>query len=427
MSFAVIGVNHKNCPVEIRERVTFTHSKVIQGLQCLKKQGIKEVVILSTCNRSEIYIEDERVEEAQQKVIAFYKKCFKQSGSEEDLSPYLFCYQHEEAIRHLFRVAVGLDSIVLGEDQILGQVKTAYKDAMEQKTSGKITHKIFREAITLAKRIKSEMKISEYPLSISHIAIQFLKEKQGSLKGKRALIIGLGQMSKLTLQYLLEERLDQIYVTNRSHNKALEMKRVLKGIEVIPYEQRYEILHEVDFVISATASPHTILTYEEMPLIEKRLDIMDIAMPRDIDENIDKLPYVAVYHIDHLKEISKANTVIRETLSIKAEERIEEKILDLMKWLEQLKIEEVVQGLDRYCQDIKAHTTKLLAKKIGRSIDEEVINEIMTETLKRCIRTPIVHLMKEEDTSKREAYAKVLSELFELDSVLDHRKFKNKN
>ena len=414
MSFAVIGVSHKNCPVEIREKVTFTQSKRLESLAYLKGQGIKEIVILSTCNRSEIYIEDNEIKEAKEKVISFYKAYFKQNGGNGDLSAYLFDEENEGAIRHLFRVAVGLDSIVLGEDQILGQVKAAYEEANTQKTSGKITHKIFQEAIGLAKKIKSEMKISEYPLSISHIAIQFLKEKQGTLQGKSALIIGIGQMNKLTTQYLLEEKLEHIYITNHTHKRALEFKQTIKDVQVIDYKKRYEFLKEVDFVISATASPHTILTYEKMPQLKKPLDIMDIAMPRDIDENINKIQGVQVYHIDHLKQISKTNETIRRALSQKAEFAIEERIVKLLKWLGQLNVENVVKGLEDYCQTVKTHTAKFLSKKMKSDVDKEVLETIMTEALKRCIRRPIAELMKIEEADKRSHYAQVLSELFEL-------------
>lgn len=420
MSFAVIGVNHKNCPAPVRERVTFTQSKLLEGLKNLKDQGIQEVVILSTCNRSEIYIEDPEIKDAIQKVVDFYKAYAIRSQEEKhrpleyegNLEDYLFTEEGEMAIRHLFRVAVGLDSIVLGEDQILGQVKKAYSDAMEQGASGKVLNKIFREAISLGKKVKHEVKISEHPLSISHIAIKFLKQKQGTLKGKKGLMIGLGQMNELTVKYLIEEELEGIYVTNRSHGKVITFSEIYPEIIPIDYEKRYEILSDMDFVISATASPHTILTYEEMPKLHKPLDIMDIAMPRDIDARIDELPMASVYHVDHLKKISEENSAMRVLLAEKAEGYIDEAIEKLMKWIDQLEVQEVVQGLDAYCGEIKEHTIRFLSKKLKTPIEEETLELILTETLKRCIRTPIAKLMSMEK-GEREGYAKVLNELFD--------------
>lgn len=420
MSFAVIGVNHKNCPAPVRERVTFTQSKLLEGLKNLKDQGIQEVVILSTCNRSEIYIEDPEIKDAIQKVVDFYKAYAIRSQEEKhrpleyegNLEDYLFTEEGEMAIRHLFRVAVGLDSIVLGEDQILGQVKKAYSDAMEQGASGKVLNKIFREAISLGKKVKHEVKISEHPLSISHIAIKFLKQKQGTLKGKKGLMIGLGQMNELTVKYLIEEELEGIYVTNRSHGKVITFSEIYPEIIPIDYEKRYEILSDMDFVISATASPHTILTYEEMPKLHKPLDIMDIAMPRDIDARIDELPMASVYHVDHLKKISEENSAMRVLLAEKAEGYIDEAMEKLMKWIDQLEVQEVVQGLDAYCGEIKEHTIRFLSKKLKTPIEEETLELILTETLKRCIRTPIAKLMSMEK-GEREGYAKVLNELFD--------------
>lgn len=412
MRFAVIGVNHRNCPIEVREKVSFTHSKQLACLHELKEvQKLQEVVLLSTCNRSEIYIYDEEIEGAILKGIAFYQSHFEK----EDIKPYLYIRQGEEAIGHLFEVAAGLDSIVVGEDQILGQVKKAHSDAMNEHTSGKVLNKIFREAISTAKQIKSEIKISEHPLSISHIAVKFLKEKQGSLQGKKALVIGTGQMNELTIKYLLEENIGEIYVTNRTHSKAVELTELYEGLIPVSYEKRYEILPKVDIVVSATASPHIILHVKDMPPLTKRLDIMDIAMPRDIDPAVDGIECANVYDIDALKMISKANNARRLELVLAAQNEIEKAIKKLVKWLEALSVEEVIQGLDTYCEEIKVHTTRLLSKKkVSEEIDEEAMGMIMTEALKRCMRTPIAKLMTTENPELRAQYAKMLSELFEL-------------
>lgn len=412
MRFAVIGVNHRNCPIELREKVSFTHTRQLECLHELKVvQKLQEVVLLSTCNRSEIYIYDEEIEEAILKGIAFYQSHFEK----EDIKPYLYIRQGKEAIKHLFEVAAGLDSIVVGEDQILGQVKKAHSDAMSEHTSGKVLNKIFREAISTAKQIKSEIKISEHPLSISHIAVKFLKEKQGTLEGKKALVIGTGQMNELTIKYLLEENIGEIYVTNRTHTKAVALTELYEGLFPVPYEKRYELLPQMDIVVSATASPHVILQAREMPDIVKRLDIMDIAMPRDIDPLIDEMDQVNVYDIDALKMISKANNKRRLELVLIAQKEIEKAIKKLIKWLEKLSVEEVVQGLDAYCEEIKVHTTRLLSKKIlSEEIDEEAMGMIMAEALKRCMRTPIAKLMTTENQEQRMQYAKMLSELFEL-------------
>ena len=412
MRFAVVGVNHRNCPIEVREKVSFTHTKLLGCLHELRvEKNLQEVVILSTCNRSEIYIYDEDIESAVLKGIAFYQSHFEN----EEITPYLYIRQGEDAIKHLFEVAAGLDSIVIGEDQILGQVKKAHSDALSEHTSGKILNKIFREAISTAKVIKSEIKISEHPLSISHIAVKFLKEKQKTLEGKKVLVIGTGQMNELTIKYLLDEHIGEIYVTNRTHTKAAELSELYEGLIPVSYEKRYEVLPQVDMVISATASPHIILQAKQMPNLTKKLDIMDIAMPRDIDPAINEMELVNVYDIDALKMISQINNERRLELVIAAQKEIEKAIKKLMRWLETLNIEEVIHGLDAYCEEIKVHTTRLLSKKlISEEIDEEAMHMIMEEVLKRCMRTPIAKLVTTENLELRAQYTKVLSELFEL-------------
>lgn len=412
MSFAVIGVNHKSCPIEIREKVSLTHSRMVASLHELKEnQSISEVIMLSTCNRSEIYLYDEQSQEAVKKVTQFYESHFE----DKEITPYLFTYEGEEAIRHLFRVAAGLDSIVIGEDQILGQVKKAHSDALEEHTSGKVLNKIFREAVSTAKQIKNELKISENPLSISRIAVKFLKEKQETLKDKKVLVIGTGQMNELTIKYLLEEEIGPIYVTNRTHSKAVALTECYEGLISVPYEERYEMLQEVDFVISATASPHIILQNERVPEITHPLYIMDIAMPRDIDVAINEREHIEVYDIDDLKSISASNNASRLQKAEKAEELIALAMDKLLKWLEALNVADVIQGLEAYCNEIKLHTGRLLSKKLNsRELDEEDLNLVMAEALKRCMRTPIAKLMSTEDKTERAQYAKVLTELFEL-------------
>lgn len=437
MGFAVIGVNHRSCPIEIREKVSFTHGRLLECLQKLKyEKKLREIILLSTCHRSELYIYDEEIEKSIIKGIAFYESYFKTQSTEkeviekevtekevtekeaidkEGIKPYLYIKQDEEAIRHLFEVAAGLDSIVIGEDQILGQVKTAHSDAMSEGACGKVLNKIFREAVSTAKQIKRDIKISEQPLSISHIAVKFLKEKQGTLEGKKALVIGTGKMNELTIKYLLEENIGEVYVTNRTHTKAVELTEIYDGLISVPYRKRYEMLPKMDIVISATASPHIILQANKMPALMKRLDIMDIAMPRDIEPAIHEMEFARVYDMEALGRIAEANNMRRLELVAVAQKEIEKATLKLMKWLEALNVEEVIQGLDLYCEEIKIHTTRVLSKKkVGEEIEEEAMHRIMTEALKRCMRKPIAKLMTIENPELRRQYAKMLSELFEL-------------
>ena len=211
MNIGVIGINHNLAPINIRENVSFTDVQKIEAINYFLDRDIDEVVILSTCNRSEIYIQAKNIDEKIKFLEDFYERFFNVA----DIKEYLFSKKNTSAVEHLFKVASGLDSIVLGEDQILGQVKDAHDFSMQLGSSKKIFNKLFREAINVAKDIKNTTKISHQPLSISYIGVKFIQSKIGKLEGKKALLIGMGKMNKLTIKYLKEEKLDTIYVSNR--------------------------------------------------------------------------------------------------------------------------------------------------------------------------------------------------------------------
>ena len=319
------------------------------------------------------------------------------------------------AIEHLFKVASGLDSIVLGEDQILGQVKDAHDFSMQLGSSKKIFNKLFREAVNIAKDIKNTTKISHQPLSISYIGIKFLQNKVGNLEGKKALVIGIGKMNRLTMKYLEEEKLDTIYVSNRSHGKVIELESEFKNIVPIRYEDRYKVMNDVDIVISATASPHMIIKYDEMPEIQRKIFMMDIALPRDIDPKINELENIEVYDIDNLKDIHDKNDKKRKELAKIGYEMISEKNIEFTEWLDSIKIDPTIESLNYKCLEIREDTLEYIYRKTNlNNRDKKIIDKMLTSALKRLIREPIINLKQTKDKGKREEYIKLVEELFEL-------------
>ncbi|CAH2212015.1 glutamyl-tRNA reductase [Tepidibacter aestuarii] len=411
MKVAVVGVNHNTAPIRIREKVSFTESKKIEGSNFLLDNGIEEVIILSTCNRSEIYIVGKDIDSKVDIVKDFYEDYF----DEKDIREYLFDKKHKEAINHIYEVASGLDSLVLGEDQILGQAKEAMLFSMELGFSGKILNKLFREAITTSKNIKNETKISENPLSISYIGVKFLKQKLKSLKNKKALIIGVGKMSILALKHLIEEDLDEIYMTNRSHKKVLDLSDDFPMVKPIEYEKRYEILKDVDIVITATASPHTIIKKDEMMDIDNEIYIMDIALPRDVEESVSELPNINVYDIDNLKKISDENEQRRIQLSKVAKEIIDESINEFLDWMSSIKVDPTIKSLNERCSDIQSDTLDYIYRKLDLDCREKkIIEKMLTSALKRVIREPIIKLKSTKDEGKVKDYTSIIEELFDL-------------
>ncbi len=411
MDIGVIGVNHNLAPISIREGVSFTDLQKIEAINYLLDKEIEEIVILSTCNRSEIYIQSPNIEEKVKVVEDFYESFFNSSG----VKKYLFSKTNREAIEHIYNVTAGLDSIVLGEDQILGQVKDAHNFSMQLGASKKGFNKLFREAITTSKDIKNTTKISQQPLSISYIGVKFLEEKIGSLEGKNALVIGIGKMSKLTMTHLEEEKVNTIYVSNRSHGKIKEIQHEYKNIVPIEYDDRYKVLNDVDIVISATASPHIVVKYENMPKIENKVYMMDIALPRDIDPRINDLENVEVYDIDNLKEIHDKNDKKRKELANIGYKMIDSSIDEFMEWVDSTQIDPTIESLNDKCLEIREDTLDYIFRKLDLdNREKKIIDKMMTSALKRLIREPIINLKQTKDKGKREEYIKLVEELFEL-------------
>ena len=411
MDIGVVGVNHNLAPISIREGVSFTDLQKIEAINYLLDKEIEEIVILSTCNRSEIYIQSPNIEEKVKVVEDFYQSFFNSSG----VKKYLFSKTNREAIEHIYNVTAGLDSIVLGEDQILGQVKDAHNFSMQLGASKKGFNKLFREAITTSKDIKNTTKISQQPLSISYIGVKFLEEKIGSLEGKNALVIGIGKMSKLTMTHLEEEKVNTIYVSNRSHGKIKEIQHEYKNIVPIEYDDRYKVLNDVDIVISATASPHIVVKYEDMPKIENKVYMMDIALPRDIDPRINDLENVEVYDIDNLKEIHDKNDKKRKELANIGYKMIDSSINEFMEWVDSTQIDPTIESLNDKCLEIREDTLDYIFRKLDLdNREKKIIDKMMTSALKRLIREPIINLKQTKDKGKREEYIKLVEELFEL-------------
>ena len=413
MNIGVVGVNHNLAPINVREAVSFTDTKKIEAINILLDREIDEIVILSTCNRSEIYISGENIQQKVDEVANFYKDYF----GVKDIEQYLFKKTNLEAIQHLFDVTAGLDSLVVGEDQILGQVKDAHEFCMKLGATKKVFNKLFRDAVTTSKEIKTITKISQQPLSISYIGVKLLKEKMGTLEGKNALIVGLGKMNLLTLNHLEEENVKNIYIANRNIEKTKEIENKFDNIIPIEYSDRHKIIQEksIDIVISATSSPHLVIKYDDMPKLDKKIYIMDIALPRDIDTKLKELNYVELYDIDDLKEIHDKNDIKRNELAQKAQEIIKIKIDEVTEWLDLTFIDPTIQSLNSKCIEIKEDTLEYIFRKIDlNQREQKIIDKMLGSALKRVIREPIINLKQVKNKGQREEYIKVIEDLFEI-------------
>jgi len=337
----LIGTNHKFSPLELRERISFSKKSVRQALLLLKDNPVlKGGVILSTCNRVELYATTEDLAAGITELENFL--CQFHEINQETLLPYLYIYKDKEAIGHLFSVACGLDSLILGETQILGQLKSAFIEANSIGFVDGYLETIFNAAITFAKRIHQTTGICEGKVSIGSLTIDFIKEKLGSLSGKDILIIGVGKVSELVLKYLRDEKPKVIFIANRTFEKAKELASRI-GASAVRFDKLPQLVKRADIVISATLSPHFIIKKETLNgLISRKLLIIDLAVPRDVDPRVRQIENVELFDLEGLSSIVQKNLEKKRIEAEKIKKLIEQEVDLLWKRLTVLEREEVL-------------------------------------------------------------------------------------
>ncbi len=329
MKLLLTGLNHRTAPVEVRERLAFEDKSLPEALADLKRRpGLLEGMILSTCNRVEVAVtadEQADVESAVENFLADSKRV-----ERAWVTPYLYRFDGPEAIRHLFRVASSLDSMVVGEPQILGQMKSAYALARAQGTVGGFLGQVMDRALSVAKRVRSETDIGESAVSVSYAAVELAREIFGKLQGKKVLVIGAGKMAESAARHLRRAGVSEILVTNRTRERAQAMAEECGG-RVIDYEYFEDVVPEVDIVLASSGAPHFILTREQMrSAMGKRRNrpmfLIDIAVPRNIDPAVNEVESVFLYDIDDLGKVVNDNLRGRIETAKDAEEIVREEV-----------------------------------------------------------------------------------------------------
>ena len=414
INISVLGIDHQYS-AEIREKVAFSETQKIEFTTRLFDLGVEEAVILSTCNRSEVYFLDRWKNDAvRNQVMDTYIDYFHLENAEK----YIYRYHDKDAIEHIFRVTSGLESAVVGEDEILRQVKEAYEFAHQFNNTSKVFNRLFQEAIKAAKEIKSKLKISEIPLSTGYIGLKYLEEKMGTFEDKTMLIIGFGKIGKLFYQYGKELPFKEICVCNRSADTVKCVIEDNDNTAYIPYGSCHTVLDKADVVITATSCPHFVLKAENMPERKKPLYMLDMAIPRNIDTAIDNLENYHLYNIDVLKEMSARNEESRKALTEKAETIIERATEEFLVWLKRTAQDPIIESLNRSVDDILEDHLQYLFKKITvNNRERTIITRTMEAALKKAVRNPIIALKSIEDEEKRAHYADVLGELFQLNET----------
>ncbi|MEK4246145.1 glutamyl-tRNA reductase [Psychrobacillus sp. FSL K6-2684] len=407
MHTLVVGVNYRTAPIEIREKLSFIEAELPNAMQALQEQkSILENVIVSTCNRTEIYATVDQLHTGRYYVKQFLANWF--DIPMENLSRYLFIHEDNEANNHLFRVTAGIDSMVLGETQILGQVKKSFLNGQENGTTGTIFNQLFKQAVTFAKRAHAETSIGENAVSVSYAAVELGKKIFGSLNHKHVVILGAGKMGELAIQNLHGSGAEKVTVINRTYEKAKELASKFEG-NAKPMDELQCALLEADILISSTGATEYVIDYELMQFVDrlrkgKPLFMVDIAVPRDLDPQIGDLPNVFLYDIDDLQGIVEANLAERERAAAQINKMIETEIDQFNEWVTTLGVVPIISALRQKANRIQVETMSSIENKMPNLTDRErkILNKHTKSIVNQLLKEPILQA-KELSTSKNPA------------------------
>ena len=412
MVFGYVGVCYQETPLAVRELVSFTDSKKTELWNELEKIEVRQCVVLSTCNRSEIFFFFQSHKITMQQI----RQCYEAVFPGVPIGNYMKEMQGEEAMAYLFRVTAGLESLVLGEDQILGQVVEAMDFARTMGHSGKELERIVRDAVTCAKQIKTEYRISEKSLSVSYVGIQMLQKYSG-IEGKKVLVIGSGKTAALALTYLVDGGAASILLCSRNTEHARELLAVYPQLTVIEYKDRYQEMAHCEIVVSATASPHLVVKKEEWSRPDNgEMIFLDLATPRDVDARLAEEEGVRVIDMDTLQQIAEKNQKERERLASLCQSLIQQKTEETMEWLRQSRMDTTIENLQKRCQGIVEDSYEYLNRKLSLSHREQkIVKKVLNASLQRLLREPIQELKQLEDDETQREYKKVLEHLFRME------------
>src|SRR5579871_2365871 len=391
MKFSITGVNHKSAPVEVRERLAFDENSLPEALLELKRRpGFCEGMILSTCNRVEIALTCLDEPSAGLEVDQFLADTRK--VERQWVTPYLYRYEDSAAILHLFRVAASLDSMVVGEPQILGQLKTAYALAKQHGAVSGFLNNLLTRAFSVAKRVRSETDIGANAVSVSYAAVELARDIFGTLKDKKVMIVGAGKMSELAARHLRRSGATHVYVTNRTRERAEEMAQLFDG-KIVDYTQFLSFLPEVDIVIASSGAPHYIILRDDMKkVIEARKNrpmfLIDIAVPRNIEPSVNTLDNVFLYDIDDLQKVVATNLEGRQHSAEEAEAIIREEVERMMARLKQREVVPTIVSLQEQLELMRTTELARMRGKFGNLTPEQ---EQALEALTKSIVNKVAH------------------------------------
>jgi glutamyl-tRNA reductase len=422
MNIAVVGLSHKTAPVEVREKLSIPEQKIEGAIAQLRSYPhVQEVAILSTCNRLEIYIVTSESEPGVREVMQFLSECSKVPL--QSLRPHLFILLHEDAVMHLMRVASGLDSLVLGEGQILAQVKQTHKLAQQYKGIGRILERLLKQALTAGKRVRTETSIGTGAVSISSAAAELAQLKGQNLASSRIAIIGAGKMSRLLVQHLLSKGASHIAIVNRSIRGAQELASLFKDAELNLYQlsEMMQVIADSDLVFTSTAATDPLLNKAKLEAVlkpDRPLMLVDISVPRNVDADVKELANVRSFNVDDLKAVVAQNHESRRKMAMEAQVLLEQEVEAFDLWWRSLETVPTISCLRDKIELIREQELEKALSRLGSEFSEkhqDVIESLTRGIVNKILHDPMVQLRAQQDIEARRQAMQTLQMLFNLD------------
>jgi len=420
MPVQVGGLNHRVAPLELRERLAFSAAELKNRFQAGSlPAGMDELVVLSTCNRTEVYAcgeDDTALRVALEGVLSA-----KRGAAVSLTDSQFYGFGGEMAVRHLFRVAASLDSMILGESQILGQVREAYRLAQEGRTSGRVLSRLFQQAVRVGKRARSETAISAGAVSVSSVALDLARKIFGDLSGRQALVLGAGETGELTLSLLVDQGVESVLVANRTYRRAVELALKYHGTAV-NYDELHKYLAQADIVLSSTSAPHFILTRDNAgPYLARRhrpVFLIDLAVPRDIDPALAELENCFLYNIDDLQGVVQANVQERQSQVGMVEEIVESECTEFMSWYESLAVVPLIRSLHAKMDSLRRREVEKVLGKLSHlsESDRQLVESFSVQMLNKFLHAPTSRIKADPGALSRMDPAQLMRFLFGLDN-----------
>ncbi len=416
----LIGLNHTTAPLEIRECIAFTPEDTLVALDRLKQEpAIDEVLIYSTCNRVEILLVTDN-----SPVAVDVTKKFISSIHQIPLEQFenlLYHWENDDAVRHVFRVAASLDSMIVGEPQILGQIKSAYQIATQKKTSALILNRLLHRAFFVAKKVRTETGIGDRAVSISYAAVELSKKIFDSLEKKKVLMIGAGEMAEIAIEHLIRQKVGNLYVANRTFERGVSLAEKFKG-QAVRFEEIPHWLERVDIIISSTGSLELVIRREQVKIAmrarrNRPLFFIDIAVPRDVDPEINRLDNAYVYDVDDLQSTIQENLEDRKREALKGERIVDEAVIRFRDWYDNLDVVPTIVGLRNKLRGIiEKEVDRTFPNLKQTSLEDQEALQKMTDTMvNKMMHDPTRLLKMEGHHINKPVYLDLVRRLFNLD------------